>query len=200
MEQKRTPSNPFDTTQTLDLTGQLLIAMPGMTDQRFSRAVIFICKHNVEGAMGLVINRPCRKPDISAFMENLAIEITTELHETSIFIGGPVQRQRGFVLHSPHPTQGQDTLFVTDGIMLSNNRALLRHIAHGKGPKSWLIALGYSGWGPGQLETELKANAWLSVKADEVLVFSQNAQSKWENALHLLGVSPQLLSAEAGTA
>ncbi len=182
-----------------DLTNHFLIAMPGLKDSNFSRTVTYICEHNAQGAMGIVINRP-----LELKLEDVLtqLDITTdsaEVAQQTVYAGGPVQTDRGFVVH----TGGQawdSTLKVTDEIGVTTSRDILAAVASGKGPVNYLVALGYAGWGSGQLEDELSANAWLSGPADEQIIFDLPAEQRWQAAASLLGVDLNLLSGDAGHA
>ncbi len=181
------------------LTGQLLIAMPAMLDSRFSQTVIYVCVHNAEGAMGLVVNRLANELTFSQLLQQLDVDSPGIGQEIRIHFGGPVESGRGFVLHSAEYTQ-EGTIIVDDGICLTASIDILRDIADGKGPQRSLLALGYAGWGPGQLDSELTQNAWLQVSADDTLVFGRDLETKWDRAISKLGVDPLLLSGEAGHA
>lgn len=187
-------------TDTTNLTGKLLLAMPSMGDARFEKSVIFLCMHSDEGAMGLVINKPA--PDISfrALLKQLDIDTSPDFIAPGLFFGGPVETERGFVLHSGEYGGETGTLRVNESMAMTATRDVLRDIAGAKGPAQVLPALGYSGWGPGQLESELQQNAWLICDADHAIVFEQKSTKKWEAGLAKLGVSPLMLSAEGGRA
>lgn len=191
------------TIQTSDspyLAGHLLVAMPGMPDPRFAKAVIFMCAHNDEGAMGLVINQPMAEFTFPELLEQLGIEGTAK-DETPIAIqaGGPVEQGRGFVLHSPDYVH-ESTLVVDDEVALTATVDILKAIANGNGPSQRLLALGYAGWGPGQLDEEILQNGWLSVKADQDIVFKADLGDKWQRALSKLGIDLSLLNENAGHA
>ena len=181
------------------LTGQLLIAMPAMLDSRFSQTVIYVCVHSAEGAMGLVVNRLANELTFPQLLQQLDVESPGIGQEIRIHFGGPVESGRGFVLHSAEYTQ-DGTIIVDDNICLTATIDILRDIADGKGPQRSLLALGYAGWGPGQLDSELTQNAWLQVSADDALVFGGDLENKWERAISKLGIDPLLLSGEAGHA
>jgi len=181
------------------LTGQLLIAMPQMADDRFERTVIYMCAHNEDGAMGLVLNKLLGSVTFPELLEQLGIEAPQPNTEIRVHFGGPVETGRGFVLHSTDYVR-DGTLMVDDDMALTATIDILRSIADGGGPRRCLLALGYAGWGPGQLDAEIQANGWLSVPADETLVFSDDLESKWERSLLKIGVSPTALSGEAGRA
>lgn len=181
------------------LAGHLLIAMPQMEDPRFSRTVVYICAHTAEGAMGLVINRLFEGLSFPELLEQLGIESSPACDTISVHVGGPVEGGRGFVLHSAdymHDT----SLMVQDGIALTATVDVLRAIAAGSGPRERILALGYAGWSAGQLDSEIKENAWLNVPADTALLFGTDIDHKWEAAIHKLGIDPSLLSVEAGHA
>lgn len=181
------------------LTGQLLVAMPGMTDPRFQRAVIYLCLHNAEGAMGLVINRLVESLTFDELLEQLDLGRSSTEDEIRVHFGGPVEAGRGFVLHSTD-YQKDATVDMENGIGLTATIDILRDIARGDGPQARLLALGYAGWGPGQLDEEIQDNAWLHVPADPSLVFNDRLDEKWDQAIARLGFDPSLLSSEAGRA
>ena len=181
------------------LANHFLIAMPGLQDPNFSRTVTYVCEHTEQGAMGIVINRPM-EIRLGEVLDQL--EIPTEDQDVSdalVYLGGPVQPDRGFVLHT-NGDRYDSTLSITPEISVTTSRDVLEAIAGGRGPKDMLIALGYAGWGEGQLEDEMSANAWLSGPADENIIFRLPAGERWQAAAHLLGVDMNLLSAEAGHA
>ncbi len=181
------------------LTGQLLIAMPGMRDYRFARTVIYLCAHNRDGAMGLVVNRLVGAITFPDLLNQLGIETGTITEEIRVHFGGPVESGRGFVLHTGEYSQ-EGTLRVDNHIGLTATIDILRDMAVGSGPRRRLLALGYAGWGPGQLDSEIQANGWLHVAADEKLVFDSDLDSKWERAIAKLGVDLSMLSGDAGHA
>jgi putative transcriptional regulator len=181
------------------LVGQLLIAMPGMRDPRFARTVVYICAHSAEGAMGLVINRTLDSLSFDDLLEQLGIEGGGTRPPIAVHFGGPVETGRGFVLHSPDYRQ-DGTLSVAEDVSLTATVDILRAIAAGAGPRRHLLALGYAGWGPGQLDGEIRANGWLHVAADEDLVFDSSLESKWERAMAKIGIDPRMLSDAAGHA
>jgi len=182
-----------------DLTNHFLIAMPGLKDPNFARSLTYICEHGEQGAMGIVVNRPTelRLGDILEQMEITSTDPTAELEP--VYSGGPVQPDRGFVLHTGGD-RWASTLRVTDRISLTTSRDILEAIAKGDGPDRMLIALGYAGWGSGQLESEMLANAWLSGPADMEIVFGRRAEERWYAAAQLLGVDMHLMTASAGHA
>jgi putative transcriptional regulator len=182
------------------LTGQLLIAMPTMMDQRFERAVIYMCAHTADGAMGLVINHEIESVTFPDLLEQLHIEpggISGD--EIRVMFGGPVETGRGFVLHSADYVQ-DTTLLVNQEIGLTATKEILRDIATGAGPRRSLLALGYAGWGPGQLDAEIQANGWLHAPADEAILFDQKIAAKWDQALARIGINSMSLSGDAGHA
>jgi putative transcriptional regulator len=179
--------------------GQLLVAMPQMQDPRFARTVIYMCAHTPEGAMGLVLNRLVHSITFPDLLEQLGIEPAISGEEIRVHFGGPVESGRGFVLHTAE-YQREGTLPINSGIALTATVDILRDIARGEGPRQTLLALGYAGWGPGQLDAEIQANGWLQVPADEQLVFGRDLDSKWELALAKLGVEQGRLSGDAGHA
>lgn len=190
-----------------NLEGHLLIAMPGMTDERFMRAVIYICSHSADGAMGIVINKPAsdlRLPDLlvqlGIISDDDAIRLPGALERMPVLMGGPVETSRGFVLHSPDYRVAQATLPVDRKICLTATIDILRAMARGDGPRDAVLALGYAGWSPGQLENEIQRNGWLNCPADPAVVFEQDAHEKYDRALRLLGIDPALLSSSAGHA
>lgn len=181
------------------LVGQLLVAMPGMSDPRFARTVIYMCAHSAEGAMGLVVNRALEQISLAELLQQLEIDATAVDDKIAVNFGGPVETGRGFVLHSPDYMR-EGTLVVTEGVSLTATVDILKAIASGSGPRRHLLALGYAGWGPGQLDSEILANGWLHVDADEELVFGPALDQKWDRAMAKLGINPMLLSDAAGHA
>lgn len=189
------------------LDGQLLIAMPSMQDERFARAVIYLCAHSSEGAMGIVVNQPAPNvtfPDLLVQLDIIpqgdAIQLPDRAEAISVLRGGPVESGRGFVLHSADFYIENSTLPIDDAISLTATLDILKAIASGDGPASAVLALGYAGWAPGQLETEIQANGWLSCPADSSIIFEGSVESKYERALRKLGVDPAMLSSESGHA
>lgn len=192
----------MSTAQTITvntITGKCLIAMPSMDDPNFARAVVYICAHTPEGAMGLVVNRAFPQLSFPDILEQLNIESTPACERIRVHFGGPVEAARGFVLHSAEYAQAA-TLLVNDGVALTATTDVLRAMAQGTGPRRSLMALGYAGWGSGQLDNELKENAWLVVDADEDLLFGNAIDTKWTAALGRLGIDPAMLSDAAGHA
>ncbi|MEK9722080.1 MAG: YqgE/AlgH family protein [Rhodospirillaceae bacterium] len=181
------------------LVGQLLVAMPGMTDPRFEKSVIYMCAHNSDGAMGLVVNRPIDSLTFPELLEQLEIDPVGCGEPIKVLFGGPVEQARGFVLHSPDYLQDA-SLVVDENVALTATVDILRAIADGSGPHNCLLALGYAGWGPGQLDMEIKSNGWLNVDADEELVFGGDLDDKWEKAMAKIGIDPRMLSDDVGHA
>jgi len=181
------------------LTGQLLIAMPQMTDPRFAHAVIYVCAHNADGAMGLVLNKGVEKPTFPDLLQQLKIEPADNADPIHVMFGGPVETGRGFVLHSADYLQDA-TLLVDHQVGLTATLDILKDIAVGGGPRHKLLMLGYAGWGPGQLDAEIQANGWLNAPADEALIFDHDLDTKWDRALAKLGVDGAMLSGDAGHA
>tara|TARA_R110002073_G_scaffold98573_1_gene226049 strand:+ start:523 stop:1098 length:576 start_codon:yes stop_codon:yes gene_type:complete len=180
------------------LAGRFLIAMPQMGDPRFARTVVFLCAHGDEGAMGLVVNREADNISFDDLLEQLGIDDPT-INALPIHSGGPVETGRGFVLHSRDYFQ-EGSIEVTDSVAMTATVDILRSIAEGGGPRKRLLALGYAGWGQGQLESEIQANGWLIADADDDILFSFDVEQKWLQALANLGVDPAALSGTAGRA
>jgi len=181
------------------LTGQLLIAMPAMQDPNFSGSVVYMCAHTPEGAMGIVVNRPLSRPSFEELLRQLELAPVPPRREIRLVEGGPVEHGRGFVLHSADWT-GEGSLQVNQQMALTASLDVLKAIAEGGGPRAGFLALGYAGWGPGQLDQEIQQNAWLSAEADDALVFDADDDTKWRRALAKLKVDPLLLSGTAGRA
>ena len=181
------------------LTGQLLVAMPQMQDPRFARTVICLCAHSADGAMGLVLNKPLPNLSFDDLLKQLNLDPVPPQRRIRLLAGGPVEGGRGFVLHTADwETEG--SLRVTGDVALTASVDILKAIAGGGGPRQGLLALGYAGWGPGQLESEFQQNAWLSVPPDHGLLFDADPDGLWRQALAKLHVDPALLSAAAGHA
>lgn len=181
------------------LTGQLLIAMPGMNTSHFVQTVIYLCAHTADGAMGLVVNRPLAAPSFDDLLQQLDVAPVPPARRIELFRGGPVDSARGFVLHTTDWT-GDGSLLVDDGVALTASLDVLKVIAEGGGPARGLLALGYAGWGPGQLDQELQENAWLTAPASIDLLFDRDHETKWRRAMAVLKVDPLLLSGRAGHA
>ena len=189
------------------LDGQLLVAMPVMGDPRFERSVIYLCAHSAEGAMGIMVNRPAGSIDFPELLVQLKIIAKSEQIKLSehaetlkVLQGGPVEPGRGFVLHSSDFYIDNATLLIDDKIGLTATIDILKAIANGAGPKHAVLALGYAGWRPGQLEAEIQDNGWLHCDADPDLVFGDDVEEKYSRALRKIGIDPGMLSNEAGHA
>jgi putative transcriptional regulator len=190
-------------TSRIDLTNQFLIAMPGMSDDTFAGAVVYLCEHTEKGALGLVINKP-----IDIKLRNLfeKVELSLDrkdLAEQPVYFGGPVQTERGFVLHE---RQGEESPYTStlaipeSGLEMTTSKDVLEAMSNGAGPRRVLVTLGYSGWGAGQLEDEIGRNGWLTVSASPEIIFDTPIEKRYERALALLGIDPRMLSQEAGHA
>ena len=182
------------------LEGKLLIAMPGMGDPRFEKSVVFMCAHSEDGALGLIVNKPAPELKFASLLEQLGIDAGDPKRDIRVHFGGPVENGRGFVLHSADYLSNTSTLKVTDAFGMTATLDVLEDIARGDGPASALLALGYSGWGPGQLESEILQNGWLTCDAAPEIVFGDDDDTKWSAALRSLGVDPLMLSGTAGRA
>ena len=191
----------IDDTQNDDgyLAGQLLVAMPQMLDERFAKTVIYMCAHTEDGAMGLVVNKVMENIDFPDLLDQLGLSPSPTGDDIRGHFGGPVESGRGFVLHSSDYVQDA-TMVIDEQIAMTATTDILRDIAEGDGPRNSLLALGYAGWGPGQLDTEIQANGWLSVPADSSLVFNLDPQAVWQGALAKLGIDVSMLSGDAGHA
>jgi putative transcriptional regulator len=189
------------------LDGQMLIAMPSVRDERFARCVIYICAHSAEGAMGIVVNQPAADidfPDLLVQLDVIPAEdlilLPRQAGSVQVLKGGPVETRRGFVLHSADFFIENSTLPIDDGICLTATLDILKAIARGKGPESALLALGYAGWAPGELETQIHENGWLHCPADQELIFGSDTDSKYGRALRKIGIDPAMLSSQIGHA
>lgn len=193
----------------MNLTNQFLIAMPGMGDENFAGSVIYVCEHNADGALGLVINKPT-DIRLANLFEKVDLPLARpDLVELPVYYGGPVQTERGFVLHDQEARTGEDgklrpgyasSLTVPDGLEMTTSRDVLEAISSGDGPRRILVTLGYAGWSAGQLESELANNGWLTVSADAAVIFDTPAEQRYNRALGLLGVTPAALVGWAGHA
>ncbi len=181
------------------LEGQLLVAMPNMPDPRFARSVIYLCAHSEDGAMGLVVNKLIDSVKFPELLEQLGIETSQVDDKIQVHFGGPVEAARGFVLHSTDYNHDA-TMLVDDHFALTATVDVLKSMAEGGGPRQSLLALGYAGWAPGQLDTEIQNNGWLTAPADAGLVFADDQDSKWERAVAQLGIDIGKLSGFAGHA
>src|SRR3954447_3463469 len=189
------------------LDGQMLIATPTMQDERFARSVIYMCAHSSEGAMGIIVNHPAANINFSELLVQLdvipaaeIIQLPTRAEAVKVLKGGPVETGRGFVLHSADFFIENSTLPIDEGVCLTATLDILKAIARGKGPVSAVLALGYAGWAPGQLETEIQSNGWLHCPADPELIFGMDIESKYTRALRKIGIEIGNLSSEIGHA
>lgn len=189
------------------LTGKLLVAMPTMPDPRFAHSVVLLCSHSNGGAMGLIVNKPLPDLTLKSLLENLELPVAqggaglgNPVETVPIHFGGPVETSRGFVLHSPDFFSAEGSLQVLDSVILSTSVEILSALARGQGPADVLIALGYAGWGPGQLESEIQAGGWLIAEASPRLLFRLEAEAKWLSVLKNIGVDPRHLSGVTGHA
>ena len=189
------------------LDGQMLIAMPTMRDERFTRSVIYVCAHSTEGAMGIIVNQPAANinfPDLLVQLDVIpeadVIQLPSRAGHVKVLKGGPVESGRGFVLHSSDFFIEDSTLPIDSGVCLTATLDILKAIAGGGGPASAVLALGYAGWSAGQLETEIQDNGWLHCTADKDLLFGPDVESKYDRALQKIGINLAMLSTEAGHA
>jgi putative transcriptional regulator len=183
------------------LGGRLLIAMPGIEDPRFEQALVLVCAHTPEHAMGITLNRPLDGVTVPDLLSRLGVQTTIELPPQLVLAGGPVERERGFVLHTDDFTAPESTVPVADGVSLTATRDVLQAMGDPDvRPRCSTLALGYAGWGPGQLEREIRENVWLTCDVDEKLVFDDEHASKWSRALAKLGVNAATLSSQSGSA
>ncbi|WP_051645025.1 YqgE/AlgH family protein [Labrenzia sp. DG1229] len=194
--------------ETDSLEGQFLIAMPSMADSRFEHSVIYLCSHSDQGAMGLVVNQVARHLSLEELLIQLdilnddesAIRLPDSVRGMNVHKGGPVEVERGFVLHSDDFMLNQSTLTIDNGICLTATLEILRALAQGDGPEQAILALGYAGWAPGQLENEIQANGWLTAPADPEILFDTDFDAKWRRALTSMGIDPAMLYSDAGHA
>lgn len=182
------------------LSGKMLIAMPSMGDPRFEKTLIYMCAHSGDGALGLVVNRRADEVSQGDLFDQLKLDTSPDAATRHVHYGGPVETQRGFVLHSKDYHVDEATLEVDDAVSMTATVDVLKALASGDGPRNAMIALGYAGWGGGQLEGELQRNGWLTCDSDDDLIFGLDDDHKWEAALAKLGVDPTWLSAEGGSA
>jgi putative transcriptional regulator len=183
-----------------DFTGKMLIAMPGMGDPRFEHSVVYLCAHSDDGAMGLIVNKPATDIRFADLLEQLGIPVGAGLRDIRVHFGGPVEHGRGFVLHSADYEAETGTMKVDDAVSMTATTEVLEQIAKGDGPAASMLALGYAGWGPGQLEDEIAANGWLTCDARPDILFGRANEHKWTAALKTMGIDPLILSASAGRA
>ncbi|WP_270375455.1 MULTISPECIES: YqgE/AlgH family protein [Marinicauda] len=182
------------------LTGRLLIASPAIGDPRFDRSVVLVCAHSNDSAMGLVVNKPMDALRLPTLFEQLGVTSEIEAPDQAVLFGGPIDRDRGFVLHTDDYASDETTLGIGPGVGLTATKDILEAIASSTPPRRCLLALGYAGWTEGQLEDEIGSNAWLVVDPDEDLLFDEDFDRKWEKALGKLGIAPEFLSASSGHA
>jgi putative transcriptional regulator len=183
---------------TINLTHHFLIAMPNMADPNFNGTLTYICDHGEQGAMGVVVNRPIELY-LSTLFEQIGLSLPERLQKQSVYFGGPVQTERGFVLHTPPQTFGS-TLTVNEAVSLTTSKDVLEAVSQGAGPNKFMVSLGYAGWAAGQLEEEIKQNAWLSVAADPHVIFDLAPEQRLPAAMRLLGIDFASLSEQAGHA
>ncbi|MDO6590794.1 YqgE/AlgH family protein [Yoonia sp. 1_MG-2023] len=183
-----------------NMTGKLLIAMPGMDDPRFAKSVIYMCSHSDDGGMGLIVNKPQADLHFSDLLDQMGINKAAGVRDIRVHFGGPVDQTRGFVLHSNEYAAATGTLNVADEISMSATLDVIEDIASGTGPDTSMLALGYAGWAPGQLEAEIAHNGWLTCDARSDIVFGRANEHKWVGALKHMGIDPLLLSDTAGRA
>lgn len=188
------------TLPTTPLAGKFLIAMPAMDDPRFARSVIYLCAHASDGAMGLIVNKPQDQIRFADLLDQIGLPRSDQTRDIKVHFGGPVENARGFVLHSADYTSGAGTLRVDDQIGMTATLDVLEDIAAGQGPAQSLLALGYAGWGPGQLEQEIRGNGWLVSDPRLDLIFAPSHSATWQAALAGMGIDPLTLSAVAGRA
>jgi len=183
----------------MELKGSLLVAMPSMGDPRFIRSVICICDHSADGALGLIVNKPLTGLRFGEVCRQMGIETRLPV-EPRVYFGGPVAPERGFILHSADHDGGAESIRVGPGLILSADQSVLRDIGAGKGPDRFLFALGYSGWGPGQLEGELEQDGWLVLPAEEALIFEVSDEAKWSAVGARHGIDLHRIHTQAGNA
>lgn len=181
------------------LGGKFLVATPQMQDPRFARAVIYVCNHDKDGAMGLVVNKTKDMP-LSKMLGHIGIKGEVKVADSPVLSGGPVDTNRGFVLHSPDFQNDKNSLKLSDSLMMTSTKDVLESLVADNAPDKAVLAVGYAGWSKGQLETELQNNAWLVVDGDEALIFDTDMNGKWTKALAKIGVTPDMLSATGGSA
>jgi putative transcriptional regulator len=193
---------------SINLTHHFLIAMPGLEDETFSKSVVYMCEHNTKGAMGLIINKP-GSISLRHLFDKVELPLRRDdLMQSQVLHGGPVQTERGFVLHDPMVLDNKDkdeaiyasTLSVPGGLAMTTSRDVLEALSNGSGPRRVLVTLGYASWGEGQLESEIGENSWLTVEADASVIFDTPLEQRYERALSLLGLQPWMLSPDAGHA
>ena len=181
----------------MNLTGQFLISMPSLQDERFDKTVIYVCAHSNEGAMGIIINKKIDYDLYPDLLEQLGIDKPMLDKKLYIRYGGPVETGRGFVLHSDEVVQ-KETLSISKGIALTSTTEFFDELSKGKGPRNSILALGYTGWGPGQIETEISSNSWMILETDSKFIFDDSVSNKWNDAFNILGIDPSKLSQFSG--
>ncbi|GLR24963.1 MULTISPECIES: YqgE/AlgH family protein [Limnobacter] len=192
-------SDSVSDSKEFSLSGQFLIAMPNMLDPNFAGSLVYLCEHSSKGAMGLIVNKPTDM-GIDELLDRIDLKVTTDMSGCMpVMAGGPVSAERGFVLHT-NDRVWNSSLVINDRIALTTSLDILEAVADGKAPQRWLITLGYAGWSEGQLEQELAANAWMTVAADEHILFDMPLPERFAGAYHLLGIDPLMLSGAAGHA
>ncbi|MBR73011.1 MAG: hypothetical protein CMM30_08755 [Rhodospirillaceae bacterium] len=179
--------------------GQLLVATPHMTDKRFSKSVIYICAHDKYGAMGIVVNKPLENVEFNEVLDQLGIDNTTENNPISVYLGGPVEPNRGFVLHTSDYMH-ESTLIINNIFAVTSSLDIMKDICKGRGPKHSILAIGYAGWGNGQLDQEILTNGWLIAPADTNLVFETKNNMKWDLSAQNIGINIEKLSGDLGQA
>ena len=183
----------------MNLTGQLLLSMPSLEDERFFKTVIYMCAHSKDGAMGIIINKKIDYDLYPDLLQQLGIDKPLENKKLFIRYGGPVESGRGFVLHSDEITR-QETLAIDKGIALTSTAEFFEDLSKDSGPKNSILALGYAGWEPGQLEKEIRENSWMTLTTDASFIFDEEVSNKWSQAYNLLGIDPYKLSHQSGRA
>lgn len=194
-----TEQHPFSLEEDYDLTGKILIAMPFLSDPRFTHAVIYVCGHDAQGAMGLIVNKGLPTVSFEELLTQMNVDVSMVTTKVPVHYGGPVEVGRGFVLHSSDYAT-ESTVLIENGFAMTATLDILRAIALNEGPRDTLLALGYVGWGSGQLENEIQENGWLTIEANPELIFGHDLESKWRQALATLGIDPAGLSFEIGHA
>lgn len=194
-----TEQPPFSLQDDYDLTGKILIAMPFLSDPRFTHAVIYVCGHDAQGAMGLIVNKGLPAVTFEELLIQMNVDVSNIAPQVPVHYGGPVEIGRGFVLHSSDYAS-ESTVLIENGFAMTATLDILRAIAQNEGPRDTLLALGYVGWGSGQLENEIQENGWLTIEADPDLIFGSDLENKWRQALATLGIDPAVLSFEIGHA
>lgn len=186
--------------ETMTLTNHFLIAMPNLVDFMFNQAVIYVCAHNAEGSMGVVVNQPLLDVRLGEVLDQMKIDVAkSSVNEQLVFLGGPVQPERGFIIHTPN-TSWQSTLIASDELGVTSSQDILQAIAKGEGPEKTLVILGYAGWAAGQLEQEIASNFWLTAPADPRILFDTPYDMRWRAAVATLGIDPSTLTGDAGHA